>query len=117
MNYEYEFYWSDTTPRIKGVNEDIGIIELFLSAWQGIDDLLEYLNVVLNKETNHEEYRDLMYEGLYVTIIFVENTKLYLEKDYAEAKNHTDYLRTNEIRIVDFIDMVEKWKVFKSKRP
>ena len=109
--YELKFFKLETGDLvIEGSGQIEKNISMFLENWNSIgdvEDLMEYLEVVLHSNTDHEDYKDLKDYGIFDNI---NGLLLFMEDDNIQIIIGED--KSDKIKLSDFIEIVKDWKKF-----
>ena len=99
-------------PVIEGEGKNEEFIAVFLRKWNtpySVEILLEYLNVIKLDQKNHDDYRDILENGIYDD---VHSSIFFKDKGIQVLFNNQ---MSDEIALNDFIEIVNKWKSFINK--
>jgi hypothetical protein len=96
-------------PIVKGLDNNSEFFGYFLTEWASVSDvkdLLEYLYIVKEKDESHEEYQDVIENGIYNDI----NASLWFAEDGVKVRFNQQ--ETEKISLDSVISIVEDWKVY-----
>jgi len=110
MKYNFTFNTlSFGDPVIYGKGKLEEFISVFLRNWNTIYDietLEEYLEIIYNDNTDHEDYLEILEHGIYDD---VHSSLFFYDKEISILFNND---MSERITIIDFKEIVSEWKLF-----
>ena len=96
-------------PIIEGNGKNEQFISIFIEKWNTpykVEVLLEYLNMIDLEMKDHEDYNDILENGIYDDV----HSNIFFKDKKVQVQFNNEM--SDEIELHDFIDIVNNWKIF-----